>query len=43
MALELAASLVECGEYDEDDVFARYALWARSGPKDIGRTVSGRR
>ena len=40
MALELATSLVECGEYDEDDVFARYAQWARSGPKDIGQTVS---
>ncbi len=40
MALELARSIVECGEYDEDDVFARYALWARSGPKDIGGTVS---
>ncbi len=40
MALELATSLVECGGYDPDDVFARYALWARSGPKDIGGTVS---
>ncbi len=40
MALELATSLVECGGYDADDVFARYALWARSGPKDIGSTVS---
>ncbi len=40
MALELATSLVEHGVYDEDDVFARYAVWARSGPKDIGATVS---
>ena len=40
MALELATSLVEHGGYDADDVFARYALWARSGPKDIGATVS---
>ncbi len=40
MALELATSLVECGGFDEDDVFARYAMWARSGPKDIGATVS---
>lgn len=40
MALELATSLVECGGYDPDDVFARYALWARSSPKDIDSTVS---
>jgi ADP-ribosylglycohydrolase len=40
MALELAASMAEKGGYDEADVFARYAVWARSGPKDIGATVS---
>ena len=40
MALELATSLAEKGGYDEDDVFARYVMWARSGPKDIGSTVS---
>jgi ADP-ribosyl-[dinitrogen reductase] hydrolase len=40
MALELATSLAEKGGYDEDDVFARYVVWARSGPKDIGSTVS---
>jgi ADP-ribosyl-[dinitrogen reductase] hydrolase len=40
MALELASSLAERGGYDEDDVLARYQLWARSGPKDIGSTVA---
>ncbi len=40
MALELATSLAEKGAYDEDDVFSRYVMWARSGPKDIGSTVS---
>jgi ADP-ribosyl-[dinitrogen reductase] hydrolase len=40
MALELAASLAERGGYEEDDVLARYVLWARSGPKDIGATVA---
>jgi ADP-ribosyl-[dinitrogen reductase] hydrolase len=40
MALELATSLAEKGAYDEDDVFSRYAMWARSGPKDIGSTIS---
>jgi ADP-ribosyl-[dinitrogen reductase] hydrolase len=40
MALALAESLAERGGYDEDDVLARYLVWARSGPKDIGATVS---
>jgi ADP-ribosyl-[dinitrogen reductase] hydrolase len=40
MALELARSIVDCGGYDPEDVFARYAQWARSGPKDIGATVA---
>ena len=40
MALALAESLAERGVYDEDDVLARYLVWARSGPKDIGTTVS---
>ncbi len=40
MALELATSLAEKGVYDEDDVFSRYVMWARSGPKDIGSTIS---
>ncbi len=40
MAMELATSLAEKGAYDEEDIFARYAMWARSGPKDIGSTVS---
>jgi ADP-ribosylglycohydrolase len=40
MALTLAESLAERGGYDEDDVLARYLVWARSGPKDIGATVS---
>ena len=31
MALELAESLAERGGYDEDDVLARYMVWARSG------------
>jgi ADP-ribosyl-[dinitrogen reductase] hydrolase len=39
MAVALAESLIDQGGYDEDDVFARYALWARSEPKDIGVTV----
>jgi ADP-ribosyl-[dinitrogen reductase] hydrolase len=40
MAMELATSLAEKGGYDEEDVFSRYAMWARSGPKDIGSTVA---
>jgi ADP-ribosyl-[dinitrogen reductase] hydrolase len=40
MALALAESLADQGGYDEEDVFSRYALWARSRPKDIGATVS---
>jgi ADP-ribosyl-[dinitrogen reductase] hydrolase len=40
MAVELASSLADQGGYDEDDVFGRYALWARSRPKDIGATVA---
>ena len=40
MALCLAESLDERGAYDRDDVFARYSLWARSRPKDIGNTVA---
>ena len=40
MAVALAESLHERGGYDVDDAFARYALWARGGPKDIGATVA---
>jgi len=40
MALELASSLADQGGYDEAEVFSRYAMWARSGPKDIGSTVA---
>jgi len=40
MAVELASSLADQGGYDEADVFGRYAVWARSRPKDIGATVS---
>jgi ADP-ribosyl-[dinitrogen reductase] hydrolase len=40
MAIELAASMADQGRYDENDVFGRYALWARSRPKDIGATVA---
>lgn len=40
MALALAESLADKGAYDDEDVFSRYALWARSRPKDIGATVS---
>jgi ADP-ribosyl-[dinitrogen reductase] hydrolase len=40
MALALAESLAERACYDEDDVLARYLVWARSGPKDIGATIS---
>jgi ADP-ribosyl-[dinitrogen reductase] hydrolase len=41
MMLALAQSLSERGGYDEDDLFARYAVWIRSGPKDVGATVCG--
>lgn len=40
MALALAESLAERACYDEDDVLARYLVWARSEPKDIGATIS---
>jgi ADP-ribosyl-[dinitrogen reductase] hydrolase len=40
MALKLAESMADRGVYDEDDVLARYLVWARSSPKDIGATVS---
>jgi len=40
MAIELAESLADRGGYDEDDLLARYLVWSRSGPKDIGVTVS---
>ncbi|HEY3766206.1 MAG TPA: ADP-ribosylglycohydrolase family protein [Gaiellales bacterium] len=40
MAVELATSLAEKGGYDDDDVFSRYVMWARSGPKDIGSTIA---
>jgi ADP-ribosyl-[dinitrogen reductase] hydrolase len=40
MAIALAESLAERGGYDEDDVLARYLVWSRSSPKDIGATVS---
>ena len=40
MALKLAESMADRGAYDEDDVLARYLVWARSSPKDIGATVS---
>jgi len=39
MMLELGESLADRGGWDEDDVLARYIVWARSGPKDIGTTV----
>ena len=32
--------MADRGAYDEDDVLARYLVWARSSPKDIGATVS---
>ena len=41
MMLALAQSLTDRDGYDEDDLFARYVLWVRSGPKDIGATVRG--
>ena len=40
MAIALAESLADQGGYDENDVFGRYAMWARSRPKDIGATVA---
>ena len=40
MAVLLAESLSERGGYDEDDLLARYLMWSRSSPKDIGATVS---
>ena len=40
MAIALAESMADQGGYDENDVFGRYAMWARSRPKDIGATVA---
>lgn len=40
LALELARSIVECEGYDEDDVFARYALYARARPPAIDEQVA---
>ena len=40
MALCLAESLVDKGEYDAQDAFARYAMWVRSRPRDVGADVS---
>ena len=40
MAMALAESIADQGGYDENDVFGRYAMWARSRPKDIGATVA---
>jgi ADP-ribosyl-[dinitrogen reductase] hydrolase len=39
MAIALAESLAERPDYDEGDVLARYLVWSRSDPKDIGVTV----
>jgi ADP-ribosyl-[dinitrogen reductase] hydrolase len=39
MAVALAESLAERPGYDEGDVLARYLVWSRSAPKDIGATV----
>lgn len=39
MALHLAESIGERGLLDLDDVTRRYAVWAASGPKDIGLTT----
>jgi ADP-ribosylglycohydrolase len=39
MALCLAESLADKGGYDPDDAFARYALWVRSRPRDLGADV----
>jgi ADP-ribosyl-[dinitrogen reductase] hydrolase len=36
MALLLATSLVQQGELDEADVFARFRAWAQAEPPDIG-------
>ena len=41
MMLALGQSLSDRDGYDEDDLFARYAVWIRSGPKDVGATVRG--
>jgi ADP-ribosylglycohydrolase len=40
MALCLADSLVAKAGYDADDAFARYALWVRSRPRDLGPDVA---
>lgn len=40
MALCLAESLVDKGGYEAEDAFARYALWVRSRPRDVGADVS---
>ncbi|MGR3935896.1 ADP-ribosylglycohydrolase family protein [Streptomyces sp. BRA346] len=36
MAVLVAESLIERGELDLPDIFARFQRWAASGPKDIG-------
>jgi ADP-ribosyl-[dinitrogen reductase] hydrolase len=40
MALCLARSLVDCGEFDPADVAARFVAWYESGPFDVGETTA---
>jgi ADP-ribosyl-[dinitrogen reductase] hydrolase len=40
MALCLAESVIDKGGYDAEDAFARYALWVRSRPRDLGPDVA---
>jgi ADP-ribosyl-[dinitrogen reductase] hydrolase len=39
MTLALARSLVDKGQLDMEDVAARFVVWYRSDPKDIGNTT----
>src|SRR4051794_39766467 len=39
MALLLATSLLECGGFDESDVFARFGQWAAAGNGSLMRTT----
>lgn len=39
-ALAIARSLDECGDFDGEDIAARFVEWYRSGPFDIGLTTS---
>ena len=43
MAMALAESIADQGGYDENDVFGRYAMWARSGPRTSAHVAAALR